>query len=124
MARMLRRAPSTINRELARNTNLGRICGSHVAQQSCHARRRAARPSPMLYVDSQAWGLGRALLDWKWSPQQIAGTLKRVFPNEPHRQVSIDQIYTLPPSPSRVLNCAANSSPVCARDVAPHAADP
>jgi transposase, IS30 family len=34
------------------------------------------------------------LLDWKWSPQQIAATLKRVFPNEPERHVSHETIYT------------------------------
>ena len=34
------------------------------------------------------------LLDWRWSPQQIAGTLKRVFPNEPERHVSHETIYT------------------------------
>jgi IS30 family transposase len=34
------------------------------------------------------------LLDWKWSPQQIAATLKRVFPNDPQRHVSHETIYT------------------------------
>jgi len=34
------------------------------------------------------------LLDWKWSPQQIAATLKRVFPDEPGRHVSHETIYT------------------------------
>jgi IS30 family transposase len=33
------------------------------------------------------------VLDWRWSPQQIAGTLKRVFPNEPERHVSHETIY-------------------------------
>ena len=94
MARMLRRAPSTISRELARNGTPDTTYGSHVAQQACHARRRAARPAPKLDVDSLAWGMVLTLLDWKWSPQQIAGTLKRVFPNEPRRHVSHETIYT------------------------------
>ncbi len=34
------------------------------------------------------------LLDWRWSPQQIAGTLKRVFPDEPERHVPHETIYT------------------------------
>jgi IS30 family transposase len=34
------------------------------------------------------------ILDWKWSPQQIAGTLKRVFVDEPERCVSHETIYT------------------------------
>jgi len=34
-----------------------------------------------------------SLLDWRWSPEQIAGTLKRAFPNEPERHVSHETIY-------------------------------
>ena len=41
-----------------------------------------------------AWRVVLTLLDWKWSPQQIAATLKRVFPNEPERHVSHETIYT------------------------------
>jgi IS30 family transposase len=40
------------------------------------------------------WSVVLTLLDWKWSPQQIAATLKRVFPNEPERHVSHETIYT------------------------------
>ena len=40
------------------------------------------------------WSVVLTLLDWKWSPQQIAGTLKRVFPDEPERHVSHETIYT------------------------------
>jgi IS30 family transposase len=36
----------------------------------------------------------RTRLDLKWSPQQIAATLKRVFPDEPERHVSHETIYT------------------------------
>jgi IS30 family transposase len=38
MARTLHRAPSTISRELLRNTTGGKTYGSHVAQQACQAR--------------------------------------------------------------------------------------
>ena len=34
------------------------------------------------------------LLDWKWSPRQIAATHKRVFLNEPDRHKSHEPIYT------------------------------
>lgn len=34
------------------------------------------------------------LLEWRWSPQQIAGTLKRMFPDQAERQVSHETIYT------------------------------
>jgi IS30 family transposase len=63
--------------------------------RTLHAqRRRAARPATKLDVDSVAWSVVLTLLDWKWSPQQIAATLKRVFPHEPERHVSHETIYT------------------------------
>ena len=34
------------------------------------------------------------MLDWKWSPQQMAATLKCAFPDEPERHVSHETIYT------------------------------
>ena len=34
------------------------------------------------------------LLDWRCSPQQIAGTLKRIFPHQVARHVSHETIYT------------------------------
>jgi IS30 family transposase len=54
----------------------------------------AARPARKLDFDGVGWGTVRTLLDWKWSPQQIAATLKRVFPDEPERHVSHETIYT------------------------------
>ena len=94
MARTLGRSPSTISRELARNTGADAAYGSHRAQLSCQARRRAARPLAKLSSDSLSWSLVMTLLDWKWSPQQIAATLKRTFPNEAARHVSHETIYT------------------------------
>jgi IS30 family transposase len=94
MARTLHRAPSTISRELMRNTVAGKAYGSHVAQQTCQARRFAAKPVCKLDVDSFAWMQVLALLDWRWSPQQISGTLKRLYPNDRKRHVSHETIYT------------------------------
>jgi IS30 family transposase len=63
--------------------------------QAFHAARRAeARPARKLDMDGVAWVVVKTLLDWKWSPQQIAATLKSVFPNEPERHVSHETIYT------------------------------
>jgi IS30 family transposase len=94
MARTLHRAPSTISRELLRNTCAGTAYGSHVAQQACQARRQAAKPETKLDVDGFAWLRVITLLDWRWSPQQISGTLKRTFPNDRKRHVSHETIYT------------------------------
>jgi len=94
MARVLKRSPSTITRELARNTLRAFPYASHTAQVACVSRRVAARPTAKLDFDGVGWGVVRTLLDWKWSPQQIAATLKRVFPDEPERHVSHETIYT------------------------------
>jgi IS30 family transposase len=94
MARTLHRAPSTISRELLRNTTGGKAYGSHFAQQACQARRHAAKPETKLDVDGLTWLRVLTLLDWRWSPQQISGTLKRVFPNDPTHHVSHETIYT------------------------------
>jgi len=84
MARVLSRPASTISRELRRNS-----C------PSLHAHRRhAAKPVAKLDEKSVAWGVVLTMLDWKWSPQQIAATLKRLFPHEPERHVSHETIYT------------------------------
>ncbi|CQR42491.1 MULTISPECIES: IS30 family transposase [Thiomonas] len=94
MARTLGRAPSTISRELGRNGEDTRPYAAATAQQRCATRRDAARPSPKLHRDGILWGVVTALLDWKYSPQQIAGTLLRVYPERPELQVSHETIYT------------------------------
>jgi IS30 family transposase len=94
MARVLGRPTSTISREFGRNTLPQLGYASHTAQLSCQGRRVAARPARKLELQGVAWSVVVTLLDWKWSPQEIAGTLKRVFPNEPERHVSHETIYT------------------------------
>lgn len=91
---MLGRAPSTISRELGRNTPANAACGSHPAQQVCLSRRRQSRPAAKLAAHSLSWNLVMTLLDWKWSPQQITATPRRTFPNEPARHLSYETIYT------------------------------
>jgi IS30 family transposase len=94
MARVLCRPASTISREIRRNSCAALGYSSDTAR-ALHAQRRcAARPATKLNVEGVAWSVVLTLLDWKWSPQQIAATLKRVFPNEPDRHVSHETIYT------------------------------
>ena len=58
------------------------------------ARQRAVRPAPMLDVHGVDWRVVLTMLQWKWSPQQIAATLKRTFPNKPARHGPSEPIYT------------------------------
>lgn len=94
ISRRMGRAPSTISRELERNASPEEGYRSDAAQAAHAARRSAARRSRKLDVGGVAWSVVLTLLDWKWSPQQIAATLKRVYPEQPERQVSHETIYT------------------------------
>jgi len=94
MARRLSRPASTISREIRRNSSADLVYSSDSARALHAQRRSAAKPRSKLYVGGVGWRVVLTLLDWKWSPQQIAATLKRVFPNEPERHVSHETIYT------------------------------
>ena len=94
IARVLGRSASTVSRELRRNSCPDSGYISDRAQAFHAARRAAGRPARKLEVDSVNWGVVKTLLEWKWSPQEIAATLKRVFPDEPERHVSHETIYT------------------------------
>jgi IS30 family transposase len=90
----LSRPTSTVSRELKRNScpQLGYTSETAMA---LHAERRtAAKPAAKLDVASVAWSVVLTLLSWKWSPQQIAATLKRVYPDQPEHHVSHETIYT------------------------------
>ena len=94
MARTLGRSAATVSRELSRNrcTRLG--YASAPAQAMSRARRIDARPMRKLDPQGVLWGVLLTLLQWKWSPQQIAGILKRVWPDDPSMHVSHESIYT------------------------------
>jgi len=94
IARVIGRAASTVSRELHRNAQADAGYASDAAQAAHAQRRRAARRARKLDVHGVSWSVVLTLLDWKWSPQQIAATLERVFPNEPERHVSHETIYT------------------------------
>jgi transposase, IS30 family len=91
IASSLKRAPSTISRELRRNE--GRK-GYRASQADQAAWNRARRPKQCKL------GLHPSLarrvankLKRRWSPEQIAGWLRRTSSDEPNRQVSHETIY-------------------------------
>lgn len=94
IGRALRRPASTISRELGRNGDAQTGYASAEAQARHERRRAAARPARKLCSGSINWSVVTTLLHWKWSPEQIAGTLKRVFPGQRERHVSHETIYT------------------------------
>ena len=94
IARAIDRSASTVSRELRRNSSNAKVYASTRAQRLMRARRDGARRWPKLYRDGRLWLVVKACLSWHWSPQQIACTLARMWPDEPSMQVSHETIYT------------------------------
>ena len=89
------------------------------AQSLSTSRREAARPCPKLHPQSMSWRVVLTLLEWKWSPQHISGTLKRMWPNDPTQHVSHETIYTVIYAQPRGELRRPSLSPVCATVTAP-----
>lgn len=91
IAARLRRAPSTVSREVGRNGGRGRY---RAAKADNQAWRRATRPKPCaLARDARLRRVVAQKLALEWSPEQIAGWLKRTYPNEASMHVSHETIY-------------------------------
>ena len=91
IAAQLDRAPSTISREIKRNG--GQAC-YRASQADQSAWDRGRRPKAGKLVQDRA--LARIVagkLQRQWSPEQIAGWLKRTYPDDTSRQVSHETIY-------------------------------
>lgn len=89
IARALKRSPATISRELRRNRTGDEYYSAQAQQQA--ERRRSERP-----IERKMDELNetvRERLAHYWSPEQIAGRLKREDPTG-QRQVSARTIYT------------------------------
>jgi len=100
IGRLIERAASTISRELDRNSyrrpdqdhpRRGRY-GPHAAEAQAVGRR--ARPKARkLERDPVLWAHVLAELKKRWSPEQIAHRLPRMFPDQPHRRLCHETIY-------------------------------
>ena len=91
MAALLGRAPSTVSREIQRN---GDQEGYRANQAEQAAWDRACRPKVCKLVQNR--GLAHVVaskLRLEWSPEQIAGWLKRSYPDDETYQVSPETIY-------------------------------
>jgi len=91
LARSLRRAPSTVSREIRRN---GGRPAYRASDAEVAAWDRAQRPKPCKLALNRA--LARMVaekLRLEWSPYQVGGWLKRTYPQDETRQVSHETIY-------------------------------
>jgi IS30 family transposase len=91
LARVLGRSPSTVSRELSRNGGCDRYRAA-LADEAAWARAR--RPKRCKLADNRP--LRKAVaskLRLNWSPEQIAGWLKRTHPGDECNYVSHETIY-------------------------------
>lgn len=87
----LGRAASTVSRELRRNGGRQRY---RAAAADSRAWDRALRPKPgKLAVHGELRRIVASRLAANWSPEQIAGWLKRAYPDDEAYQVSHETIY-------------------------------
>jgi IS30 family transposase len=93
IARRLDRAPSTVSRELRRNTAAhDRAYDGDLAHARARTRGRRAR-SGLLRAEADLRALVQAKLELEWSPEQIAGWLRTTFPDRRSWWVCHETIY-------------------------------
>jgi IS30 family transposase len=93
IAELLGRAPSTVSRELRRNTSAhDRDYDGDLAH--ARARERAGRPRDgRLLADPKLRAEVQGKLELEWSPEQIAASLRRQWPDRPSWHVCHETIY-------------------------------
>ena len=92
IARRLARPPCTISREVRRNApcrfRYRAVPAGRAAQARASTRRR-----PRKLASPERWAKVLELLRRRWSPEQIAGQLRRDYPDDVSRQASHETIY-------------------------------
>lgn len=91
MATVLGRAPSTVSREHARNAR-GHPYRACSAQSLAVTRARQPR-RPRKLLDPWLWQYVRTHLGQGCSPEQIAGRLRREYPDDMRKRLSTETIY-------------------------------
>lgn len=88
----LNRAPSTISRELRRNSVSGRGYRPFEAHR-CATVRRGRQHRRRVETDCRLGGVVSELLLRRWSPQQISRHLRHRFPDDPSMWLCHESIY-------------------------------
>ena len=98
IARELKRAPSSICREISKHHRLAGCAAlpyeAGRASMRAHMSRFKRRRQPKLAATGTLLPEVRDKLKIGWSPDQIAGYLKQTYPDCYHRNVSHETIYT------------------------------
>jgi IS30 family transposase len=91
IARILKRSPSTISREVHRNGGRQAYRAAHSDQRAWESAKRPKSCKLSFNAPLCHWISRKLRL--KWSPEQIAGWLKRKHPDEEQNRVSHETIY-------------------------------
>lgn len=92
IARLLGRSPSTISREINRSPTPSSYHAKS-ANQAAYARRENSGRGKKLAPGTVLWEIVSGLIKVGWSPEQIAGRLRRMNPDDPSKQASHETIY-------------------------------
>src|SRR3954454_20805105 len=92
IARKLGRSPSTISREIARNSDPDGRYRPHHAEHAARARTRRPRPRRVATGGVLAGVIAR-LLGQRWSPEQVAHELRILFAGQRQRWLCAESIY-------------------------------
>jgi IS30 family transposase len=89
----LGRAPSTVSRELTRNSpSESPAYLPHHAHRAA-ATRRARPKASKLALDAELRAFVAARLTKRWSPEQISHALRAEYPDQPWRHLAIETLY-------------------------------
>jgi len=91
IAHGLGRAPSTVSREIRRNGGSRRY-RANPADRSAWERALRPKPCRLALHRELRWRVAQKLA-LQWSPEQISGWLKQVFPTDQDMQISHEAIY-------------------------------
>ena len=91
IAGRLKRAPSTVSREIAGNGGRKRY-RAHQAEQAAWGRARRPKAAKLASCPKLRQEVEAKLVS-RWSPQQITGWLARTYPEDRQMQVSHETIY-------------------------------
>lgn len=91
IAQLMNRHVSTIYRETRRNGSARGYRAGHAQRVATGRRQVCGRSCKLADLEMQEYVKER--LKQAWSPDQIAGRIRRDFPNEPARHVSAPTIY-------------------------------
>ncbi|WP_426363000.1 IS30 family transposase [Streptomyces sp. E-08] len=96
IAAELGRSPSTVSREIRRNRTEGTRGRWHYRPHAAQARADSRRPRPKprkILRNRELRDAVQAMLDEKWSPEQICQALRQKFPDRPEMHVVHETVY-------------------------------